>query len=383
MSPHKKPAAPVASSQNLSYLKAVPKRVDCWLSKDRKMSQTSRQHDLNSSINSGNKADLSKTTKILDKLSQNRYSEDIDNQNFEQAQKNREEFLLKFNTPQGSKNGKGFKKRKSKVALKGQNFMREGSPQIDLSHDISQEVPGQVYDPHQFLNPLGNGDDRLEILLERLEESRNVDKGFSLKERSMLMEDTEYMAMVSGSDTLFKIFQLMSTAQENYQKKTESLKKTNKSTPINESQEVIKMSYDLEFEKLLFMLKTQYHSLFKLRKLKKENNKDNDGTESVSDTDSENYKKDESISATESVKKPAQKYRQYKKTTLAERLAAKNNASGIYTPIAPAKAEESYERHLDFVDVPANPIDSEPREQQGEFNIFKLQLQQTRRSTHI
>lgn len=51
------------------------------------------------------------------------------------------------------------------------------------------------------------------------------------------------------------------------------------------------MSYDLEFEKLLIMLKDQYHSLFDKQRLKmmiRPQNENNDDSESDSDSDSEN-----------------------------------------------------------------------------------------------
>lgn len=54
----------------------------------------------------------------------------------------------------------------------------------------------------------------------------------------------------------------------------------------------IKMSYDLEFEKLIIMLKNQYHSLFEKRKLKLINrqnqNYHNEDSDSDTESDSEN-----------------------------------------------------------------------------------------------
>lgn len=60
--------------------------------------------------------------------------------------------------------------------------------------------------------------------------------------------------------------------------------------PANDKRDV-KMSYDLEFEKLLIMLKEQYHSLFDKQRLKmmmRPHNENNDDSESESDSDSEN-----------------------------------------------------------------------------------------------
>ena len=69
--------------------------------------------------------------------------------------------------------------------------------------------------------------------------------------------------MLKGSETLYKIFELMENAQENYKNFEDTSNQVIR--PIlakDKEKRDIKMSYDLEFEKLIISLKGEYHSLF-------------------------------------------------------------------------------------------------------------------------
>jgi hypothetical protein len=129
-------------------------------------------------------------------------------------------------------------------------------------------------------------DDKLETLLEKLEESRHADKGITLEERNMIMEDTEYLAALSNSDTLFKIFKLMSNAQERFKNDDEIIQPSGAARSPNDQHDV-KMTYDLEFEKLLFMLKNQYQSFFESRKKQREQYIRNEDSVSLTESESE------------------------------------------------------------------------------------------------
>jgi hypothetical protein len=284
----KTPAAPAVTGQfqNLNYLKKVPKRVDCWLASGTKKNSATPKNNRNKSLNSSaDQADFSKTTKIFNKLPSNRYINEDNTKNFEDAKKNREEFLKKHGSPNVGKK-KTFKNRRS----------TEKSPEMGYLNSPRTEFDGLSIDAYNMyqddsvsqLNPVGTSmqsqdDEKLECLLERLEDSRMPEKGFTMKERTMIMEDTQYMAMLTGSETLYRIFQLMCNAQENFKNHEDALKETGAAKLPHDKRDV-KMTFDLEFEKLLIMIKGQYHSLFDKRKLKDES--------SVGQEYNQNYEQD-------------------------------------------------------------------------------------------
>lgn len=165
-----------------------------------------------------------------------------------------------------------------------------GSPKLvaDQSYDTyGLENEDSVSQNNQ--NPLSGvsqDEEKIENLLERLEESRMPEKGFSIEERNLILEDTQNLATLCESDTLHRIFQLMCNAQENFKNHEESFKSRTGGMTPNDKRDV-KMTFDLEFEKLLLMLKAQYHSLFDKRKLKGKIQENTFENESDQDTDSD------------------------------------------------------------------------------------------------
>lgn len=209
-------AAPAVTGQfqDLKYLKKVPKRVDCWLANNpKKSSSTPRNNSMARSLNnsSSDQADFSKSTKIFHKLPSNRYLDENNIKNFEDAKKNREEFLKKHGSPNLVKK-KTIGNRKSTENFPEMGYL--GSPRIEFDGQSVETYGLYQEDSVSQQNPVGmsmhsQDDEKIENLLERLEESRMPEKGFTMKERNMIMEDTQYMAMLTGSETLYRIFQLM------------------------------------------------------------------------------------------------------------------------------------------------------------------------------
>ena len=222
-SPEKKLTASAAGSQfqDLKYLKTIPKRVDWWLGGKTKKSTPSHKDVLNRMQT----ADFSKIKKDTLKSPSNRYVDIQDHQKFEEAKQNRKDFLQKYGT---------INPKSSIVhSIRSLEQIPEGAYVRSSNHNPDMEHQYISYDTYDFnanddnnsvsqKNPNANstisqdGDDKLETLLERLEESRLGEKGLTMQERNMLMEETQYLAMLKGSETLYKIFQLMSNAQENY-----------------------------------------------------------------------------------------------------------------------------------------------------------------------
>lgn len=209
--------------------------------------------------------DFAKTSKQQPKRPSNRYIDIQDNRNFEEAKRNRKEFMMKH----GSTN------QKNSLLGSLENIPETGHIQSAHANadPNNQNMSYDTYDLYEDeggsvsqKNPIGNSmisqdDEKLESLLERLEESRLPDKGFTMQERNMIMEDTQYLAMLSGSETLYRIFQLMYNAQEKV-KNHEDLHQLVGVSQAPGDKSDMKMTFDLEFEKLLIMLKEQYHSLF-------------------------------------------------------------------------------------------------------------------------
>jgi hypothetical protein len=214
--PDKTSAAPAVTGQfqDLKYLKKVPKRVDCWLANNpKKSSSIPRNNSMTKSLNnsSSDQADFSRSTKIFNKLPSNRYVDENNIKNFEDAKKNREEFLKKHGSPNLVKK-KTIGNRKSTENFPEMGYL--GSPRMEFDGHSIETYGLYQEDSVSQQNPVAmsmhsQDDEKIESLLERLEESRIPEKGFTMKERNMIMEDTQYMAMLTGSETLYRIFQLM------------------------------------------------------------------------------------------------------------------------------------------------------------------------------
>lgn len=216
----KKPTSSTVSNQfqDLGYLKAIPKRVDCWLSnKPKKSTQTPKNKVEAAITGNADKVDFSKTAKIYSKLPSNRYVDPQEQQNMNEAKNNRKEFLRKHGSPSTFKKGRGLESQKSADPFPEIGYIGASSPRLEIDgQNMSYDTYG-LYDDNNSVshhNIMGNttvsqDDEKLESLLERLEESRVPEKGFTMQERNMIMEDTQYLAMLSGSDTLYRIFQLM------------------------------------------------------------------------------------------------------------------------------------------------------------------------------
>lgn len=190
------------------------------------------------------------------------------------------------------------KRRKVDETSPDNGTLRQSITQMDAMNSYSYDTYGlyqedsvSQHNPVQ-VSTMSQDDEKLESLLERLEESRVRDKGFTMQERNMIMEDTQYLAMLSGSETLYKIFQLMCNAQENFKNHEDNLRNTGAARLPNDKRDV-KMTFDLEFEKLLIMLKDQYHGMFDKRNLKimRQNqmgHQDESESETESESDNEN-----------------------------------------------------------------------------------------------
>ena len=170
-------------------------------------------------------ADFSKTKKDPTRAPSNRYVDIQDHQKFEEAKQNRKEFLQRYGTinPKGSNvdsiQSLGQIPEGGYIKSRGQNPNMEHQY---ISYDTYDFNPNYDNNSVSHKNPNENStishenDDKLETLLDRLEESRLGDRALTTREKNMLLEETQYLAMLNGSETLYKIFQLMSNAQENY-----------------------------------------------------------------------------------------------------------------------------------------------------------------------
>jgi len=219
---------------------------------------------------------------------------DSPDKKLQQAQKNRKEFMKQ--NPMSPAKKKQKARGNPENAPEGANTMI-ASPKLgmnDQSYDtygLDNEDSVSQHNPN-IISGLSQEGEKIESLLERLEESRMPEKGFTIQERNIILEDTQSLAMLSRSDTLHRIFQLMCNAQDNFKNYEESFKEKRREKVIHDKRDV-KMSFDLEFEKLLLMLKDEYHSLFDKRKLKikrqeiNEENYDQDDSDQESDSPSE------------------------------------------------------------------------------------------------
>jgi len=278
----KKAAAPAVSNkfQDLKYLKAIPKRVDWWLAgKPKKGVQTpsNRQQE----VELGFERETSKFAQT---------------QKFPKRTKTTKRYDDTRNEPiQKDENSRGVGLKKSLETLPEINRMRTShqSPNFDGhmsydSYDIYPHDDIQSVSQKQVVQAsvLSQDDEKLESLLERLEESRLPEKGFTVQERNMIMEDTQYLAMLSGSETLYNIFQLMYNAEEKLKNQEQVMQSQGAAiSPTDHSQ--IKKNYDFEFERLLLMLKNQYSALFAKKRRMKQIEQHADNQEYDSDTDSD------------------------------------------------------------------------------------------------
>ena len=269
-SPEKKLNAPAVTNQfqDLKYLKTIPKRVDWWLgAKTKKVAPTHKEV-----LSKMHTADFSKNNRDSHKAPSNRYVDIQDHQRFEEAKQNRKEFLQKH----GSMNPKNsmINSIRSLEQIPEGVYVRSSNQNHDIEHQYIS------YDTYDFCGNYDNNsvsqknpnindsvsqecDEKIETLLEKLEESRLAERWLNAQERNMLMHETRYLAMLKGSETLYKIFELMENAQENYKNFEDTSPQVIQ--PIlakDKEKRDIKMSYDLEFEKLIISLKGEYHSLF-------------------------------------------------------------------------------------------------------------------------
>lgn len=144
----------------------------------------------------------------------NRYANKEEMNKFEEAKKNRQEFLKKHGSPDSALRS-GFNSRKMTENPADARYNQPG-PRLDLDgQNISYDTYG-IYQEDSVsqnnpvaISTISHDDEKLESLLERLEESRVPEKGFTMQEKNMIIEDTQYLATLSKSETLYKIFQLM------------------------------------------------------------------------------------------------------------------------------------------------------------------------------
>lgn len=249
----KKSAAPAVTNefQDLKYLKAIPKRVDCWLG-----AKTKKQ-----------------TVQTPSSKDQKNVGGSMSNLKFSQTFKgssNKAQMPSPY-TNRNDKESKGVGLRKSLETLPEMHYARVSNQghNIDaqLSYDSYEiyphdELPSVSQKQAAHVSMVSQDDEKLESLLERLEESRLNEKGFTAQERNMIMEDTQNLAILSGSDTLLNIFQLMYNAEERM-KNEEGKTFSHGAAQTPNDKAAIKKNFDFEFEKLLLMLKEQYHGLFK------------------------------------------------------------------------------------------------------------------------
>lgn len=257
--PRKKSAAPAVSTkfQDLKYLKTIPKRVDWWLdTKPKKNMQTPS----------------SKSSSKMDQVKQG--------QNFSKTVKGKK--LDKFDNDSNTsrirdKINLGIDLRKSLETMPDMRQVKDinQGPIIDhqLSYDSYELYPPN--DPLQSTGPkqaiqtslLSNNEEKLESLLERLDESKLNEKAFTAEERHILREDTQSLAIQYGSETLMSLFQLICKVEEDA-KNEEAANHNNSTAHVPSDETTKKKTFDFEFEKLVIKLKEQYQALFEKKRLK-------------------------------------------------------------------------------------------------------------------
>jgi hypothetical protein len=129
--------------QDLNYLKAIPKRVDCWLSsKPKKSSKTPRTNkNAQKSPAKIKEQDFSKTAKIYNKLPSKRYNEDNTSGKPDGMKKSPEGNHYKMNASNPNLRGKAVGIRKNTTQNPNTGNIAINTLRYD-KHDMSQDTYG-------------------------------------------------------------------------------------------------------------------------------------------------------------------------------------------------------------------------------------------------
>jgi hypothetical protein len=239
--------------QNLDYLKKVPKRIDCWLSKDRKMSSGSSNVSKNETKGRNSQSQNLKhpqTTKAVSSSMNN--IEDFSQ--FSKAvgldKRVRVEKPSQFQKETAASRDYNVLGRLNDSEISGESFniLNTNKSQLYFKSRHGFESPNIQGSPKNVKASLfSNEGECLEYLLDRLEVNSNQVGLMSSIDKLMLREDKSILDQMKQSKSLLDIFTLM-----NHVEKVNSTK-----------DEAIKKNYDFEFEKLLIKLKEEYRGLFK------------------------------------------------------------------------------------------------------------------------
>lgn len=250
--------------QKLDYLKKIPKRVDCWLSNERKQSTIILP-------TSGNEQELSRTMKkrnstqsLLEKSPSSNIGNPRQIEDFEDFSKTvglkkklkKEPLETQKSMVNLSRDYNQMNRlNDSGISAESFNLLSMNKSQLLLKPGFDHSSPKAHISPRMFKESLfSNEGECLEFLLERLEGGNNYKGLMSSTDKLALREDKSMYAKLTTSKPLLEIFRLMNNVEKiNNNPKTEA-SKTN---------------YDFEFEKLLLKLKEEYNAMFK----QKENDK--------------------------------------------------------------------------------------------------------------
>lgn len=252
--------------QKLGYLKNVPKRIDCWLSKDKsKISSdepqtTKNQVSINKKLlerNSSSGSLIEKSPKIVG--SKQKYIEDFSefsksiNMN---KQKQEENSIVKTKNVNLSRDyqyasrindlGSSY----DSLGISGLGKLQQ-SPLKTQIGDISMNNVTVNQNARDSL--FTNEGECLEFILDRLEGKSNYNNIISSTDKLAIREDKGLYSQLVKTKSLLEIFKLMNQVEK-----------------LNEKPSAGKQSYDFEFEKLLLKLKEEYNGLFQQNKVDKE-----------------------------------------------------------------------------------------------------------------
>ena len=221
------------SFQKLDYLKKVPKRIDCWLSKNvanktNDLSDTSMEKSKGYNTNRV----LSNSSNIIEDFSQFSKSVGLE----KKMSKIRSSKLEEAN--QENRNNLTTRKMSDSV-MSGDSFnlLNTNRSQSSYKHGLEGTSPKKS-------NLFSNEGECLEYLLDRLEVNSSHLGLMSSIDKLMLKEDKGLYSKLKDSQSLLQIFKLKNHVEKSNSKESDE-----------------KRNYDFEFEKLLLKLKDEYKSL--------------------------------------------------------------------------------------------------------------------------
>mmetsp|Transcript_40354 Transcript_40354/g.46309 ORF Transcript_40354/g.46309 Transcript_40354/m.46309 type:complete len:504 (+) Transcript_40354:241-1752(+) len=246
--------------QKLDYLKKIPKRIDCWLSKDKQSNHAVNLHNHEKSMakdsNDSKLIDISpkafggQTTRVIESFSDFSKAVGLNKNKFQSKGADTSQNIV------SASRDFNYCSRLNESNASYDSFQILHTNRSHMNFKYQNDVQGSA----EFKSPknrrdslFSNEGECLEFILDRLEAGSNYQGIMSSTDKLILREDRSMYIQLKSSKPLLEIFRLMNTVDKNNSNPTSA-----------------KPNYDKEFEALLRRLKDEYNSLFRKRAQEKQ-----------------------------------------------------------------------------------------------------------------